>query len=435
MKKLTNKGFAVSTVLYGIVIMVFLVVMVLIATMVTNRSNTKDLVKTTEEELNELSFDNYVPKFQFKITGIAKSDAKITPKYKNKPYKAKEITDAEGFGYSVYEKTNVDVEYLLYGAEKKYKKSYIPTEDTTIKFHHCVIQTIKTNGTLLPASAASITATLTINGVEEKIKLTASGNKLEFYAEEGTVAKIEIRTSDDYKLADTIENITINGDITKNYRYKQVYTTNINVTPKNANVKVSNIRDGELIEDVKCDSTEGVCSVKVIENTIFDATVSKSYYYTKIESNIKADSNDKTKDVALELHPISSKTESRKERIKLWDNSEKLTINFPDNAKIIESTITGRYKASEINTKFTFNAKTSNDETFINESVTMKNLKYRDASFNYNCANYASNIDSCPTGNGAYLILEKSKEKNWLDVIFIIDKDDPIVFTVKYVEP
>lgn len=52
---MNNKGFAVSTILYGLSIMGFLIVLVLIGLMATNRSNTKDFVQQVEDELNRFS--------------------------------------------------------------------------------------------------------------------------------------------------------------------------------------------------------------------------------------------------------------------------------------------------------------------------------------------------------------------------------------------
>lgn len=52
---MNNKGFAVSTILYGLSIMGFLIVLVLIGLMASNRSNTKDFVMQVEDELNRFS--------------------------------------------------------------------------------------------------------------------------------------------------------------------------------------------------------------------------------------------------------------------------------------------------------------------------------------------------------------------------------------------
>lgn len=55
MKKLNNKGFAISTVIYGLSIMGILLVAILMATMASTRSNSRQLAKSIEEELNRFS--------------------------------------------------------------------------------------------------------------------------------------------------------------------------------------------------------------------------------------------------------------------------------------------------------------------------------------------------------------------------------------------
>lgn len=52
MKKLNNKGFALSTVLYGLLIMGILIITLLMSVMSNNRKNTSTLVQRIEEELN-----------------------------------------------------------------------------------------------------------------------------------------------------------------------------------------------------------------------------------------------------------------------------------------------------------------------------------------------------------------------------------------------
>ena len=50
--KLNNKGFAISTVLYSLLIMVFLIVTLMMGIMASNRKSNRNLVETIEEELN-----------------------------------------------------------------------------------------------------------------------------------------------------------------------------------------------------------------------------------------------------------------------------------------------------------------------------------------------------------------------------------------------
>ena len=53
--KLNNKGFAISTVIYGLAIMGILLVAIIMATMAATRSNSRQLAKSIEEELNRFN--------------------------------------------------------------------------------------------------------------------------------------------------------------------------------------------------------------------------------------------------------------------------------------------------------------------------------------------------------------------------------------------
>lgn len=55
MRRLDNKGFAISTLLYGLMIMSLLIVLALLSNLGTNRSNTANFVDKIEDELNRLS--------------------------------------------------------------------------------------------------------------------------------------------------------------------------------------------------------------------------------------------------------------------------------------------------------------------------------------------------------------------------------------------
>lgn len=55
MKIRNNKGFAISTLLYGLSIMGFLIVMLMISIMSSNRHNTSNFIKSIEEDLNRYS--------------------------------------------------------------------------------------------------------------------------------------------------------------------------------------------------------------------------------------------------------------------------------------------------------------------------------------------------------------------------------------------
>ena len=55
MKKMNNKGFAISSLLYGLLLVAFLVVAVLMSVMASNRKNTSTLINKIEEDLNRHS--------------------------------------------------------------------------------------------------------------------------------------------------------------------------------------------------------------------------------------------------------------------------------------------------------------------------------------------------------------------------------------------
>lgn len=55
MRNLNNKGFAISTLIYGLALMGIMIIAILMATMAQTRSNTSSLVKSIEDELNRYS--------------------------------------------------------------------------------------------------------------------------------------------------------------------------------------------------------------------------------------------------------------------------------------------------------------------------------------------------------------------------------------------
>ena len=56
--KLNNKGFAISTVIYGLSIMGILLIAIVMATMAATRSNSRQWAKSIEDELNRFSKTN-----------------------------------------------------------------------------------------------------------------------------------------------------------------------------------------------------------------------------------------------------------------------------------------------------------------------------------------------------------------------------------------
>ena len=57
MKKLDNRGFAISTMLYGLIVVLMLLFTLVISTMAFNRKNSKDFVDITTEELESLKYN------------------------------------------------------------------------------------------------------------------------------------------------------------------------------------------------------------------------------------------------------------------------------------------------------------------------------------------------------------------------------------------
>lgn len=90
MKKLNNRGFAVTTVLYGIIIMVFLSVFSLMAILATNRTNTHNLADIIEDEL--IRFGKTSATFD---SGVASAQEFIVPEGQSGWYKI-ELWGASG---------------------------------------------------------------------------------------------------------------------------------------------------------------------------------------------------------------------------------------------------------------------------------------------------------------------------------------------------
>lgn len=73
--KLNNKGFAISTVLYSLLIMVFLIVTLMMGIMASNRKSNRNLVETIEEELNR--YNENATNFAFKDGTSGEAEAQI----------------------------------------------------------------------------------------------------------------------------------------------------------------------------------------------------------------------------------------------------------------------------------------------------------------------------------------------------------------------
>ncbi len=100
MKVRNNKGFAITTVIYGLSIMGLLLVAILMATMSTNRTNSRELAKSIEEELNfikgserSFEYDNGGDD----VANIPKAQEYIVPEGKSGFYKI-ELWGTQGAG-------------------------------------------------------------------------------------------------------------------------------------------------------------------------------------------------------------------------------------------------------------------------------------------------------------------------------------------------
>ena len=93
--KLNNKGFAISTVLYSLLIMVFLIVTLMMGIMASNRKSNRNLVETIEEELNR--YNENATNFAFKdgASGEAVSQTYTVPSGQSGWYKI-ELWGASG---------------------------------------------------------------------------------------------------------------------------------------------------------------------------------------------------------------------------------------------------------------------------------------------------------------------------------------------------
>ena len=100
MKIRNNKGFAITTVIYGLSIMGLLLVAIMMATMAANRNNTREISKSIEEELNFIKGSER--SFEYDnggndTTNIPRSQEYIVPEGKSGFYKV-ELWGSQGGG-------------------------------------------------------------------------------------------------------------------------------------------------------------------------------------------------------------------------------------------------------------------------------------------------------------------------------------------------
>lgn len=216
MKKLNNKGFAVSTVIYGLSIMAMLLVLILMGNVASIRTNTKEMVSSIEDELN--SFSRSESSFSVKL------NAELNPE-------AQAYTVPEGqTGFYRIELWGASGEL---GARGAYTSGIIYLEEGEVLYFY--VGQDKTG---------QETDVRVLNGdylnhesYETRIMVAAGGGRTS-EADGGTLASKNIRTNggqydsvDDYKLKDSSLTLVryANPDI--------IHTTRVDPTPELINKK------------------------------------------------------------------------------------------------------------------------------------------------------------------------------------------------------
>lgn len=93
--KLNNKGFAISTVLYSLLIMVFLIVTLMMGIMASNRKSNRNLVETIEDELNRYNESATNLAYKDGVSGAAEAQIYTVPSGQSGWYKI-ELWGASG---------------------------------------------------------------------------------------------------------------------------------------------------------------------------------------------------------------------------------------------------------------------------------------------------------------------------------------------------
>lgn len=132
MKKLNNRGFAISTVLYSLLIMLFLIVTLMLGIMASSRNNSKALVSEIEDELNRYSLTTteFIPSNK---NGVALAQEYIVPSGKSGWYKI-ELWGAAGGATS------------LEGGAGAYTSGIIYLEENTSLYFYIGDEGSSTNG-------------------------------------------------------------------------------------------------------------------------------------------------------------------------------------------------------------------------------------------------------------------------------------------------
>lgn len=130
MKRINNKGFAISTIIYGTLIMAVMIVMILLSTMSFSNKSTKDLVKEIEEDLNSTAIFDTGENVNKKMKKLANPGASnVTKDFADTKIKAIKGATTLPSGFTPAADNNVSI------TPKKPIYIWFDSTDETIYFH------------------------------------------------------------------------------------------------------------------------------------------------------------------------------------------------------------------------------------------------------------------------------------------------------------
>ncbi|MBQ3435824.1 MAG: BspA family leucine-rich repeat surface protein [Bacilli bacterium] len=130
MKRINNKGFAISTIIYGTLIMAVMIVMILLSTMSFSNKSTKDLVKEIEEDLNSTAIFDTGENVNQKMKKLANPGASdVTKDFADTKIKAIKGATTLPSGFTPAADNNVSI------TPKKPIYIWFDSTDETIYFH------------------------------------------------------------------------------------------------------------------------------------------------------------------------------------------------------------------------------------------------------------------------------------------------------------
>lgn len=120
MNKLNNKGFAISTMLYGLLIILILIITTLMSTMSFNRKNSKEFTDTIVEELEKEDSD-----VNKKLNAKRNDSNVIIPNYSTDIVVYSVSTNSKDIGTNLYTNTSYRLEGSFYLGSKTGECSYL----------------------------------------------------------------------------------------------------------------------------------------------------------------------------------------------------------------------------------------------------------------------------------------------------------------------